>query len=212
MKKKIDLNTWKRRSHFQFFNRFEEPFWGVTIEVDCGAAYDFCKENNFSFFLFYLYQSLVAANRTDAFRYRILKDEVFLYDTVDASPTINRPDGTFGFAYLKYQENWQQFHELATQEVERVRQSSDLTPAVSGENVIHYTALPWLKFSSVSHARAFSLPDSCPKIAFGKLSEEQGRRVMPVAIHVHHALVDGRDVGEFVEIFQELMSRPGEVV
>lgn len=31
------------------------------------------------------------------------------------------------------------------------------------------------------------------------------KRMMPVSIHVHHALMDGYDVGMFVDLFQELM-------
>ncbi|GAB4337995.1 MAG: chloramphenicol acetyltransferase [Calditrichia bacterium] len=212
MKRKINLDNWNRAAHFHFFRKFEEPFWGVTVELDCSAAYQFCKENHLPFFLYYLHRSLAAANRTEAFRYRIHGEGVCLYDAVDASPTIDRPDGTFGFAYLPYRENFTTFLKPAFREIERVRKSKDLTPAVSGENVIHYTALPWLKFTSLSHARAFSPPDSCPKIAFGKMSESQGRRLMPIAIHVHHALVDGRQVGEFVDLFQELMSTPDKLV
>jgi len=34
---------------------------------------------------------------------------------------------------------------------------------------------------------------------------------MPVSIHVHHALMDGYEVGLFVEEFQRLMSIDGEV-
>jgi chloramphenicol O-acetyltransferase type A len=28
---------------------------------------------------------------------------------------------------------------------------------------------------------------------------------MPVSIHVHHALADGRDIGEYLEHFQKLL-------
>jgi chloramphenicol O-acetyltransferase type A len=75
----------------------------------------------------------------------------------------------------------------------------------TAENVIRYSALPWLDFTSLSHARMFSLPDSCPRISFGKMTEKGGGRSMPVAIHVNHALVDGIHVGQYVDRFQELM-------
>jgi chloramphenicol O-acetyltransferase type A len=82
-----------------------------------------------------------------------------------------------------------------------------LTPAVSGENVIHFSAVPWLHFTAVSHARCFSFADSCPKITFGKIKVEDGKKIMPVAVHVHHALVDGYHVGLFIDKFQALMNR-----
>ncbi len=202
MRKEIDITSWSRKDHYNFFKGFEEPFFGVTVEIDCEKAYNHCKTNNESFFLYYLYQSLNAANQVDPFRYRIVEDEVYEYDSVHASPTINRPDGTFGFAYMDFQPTFDVFKIAAKTEIDLVQASSGLTPAASGANVIHYSSIPWLKFTSLSHARSFKFKDSCPKISFGKLVNNK----MPVSIHVHHALMDGKSVGEFVAIFQDLMN------
>ena len=38
MKKLIDIDNWKRKEHFLFFSKFEEPFFGVTVKVDCTTA------------------------------------------------------------------------------------------------------------------------------------------------------------------------------
>jgi len=130
-----------------------------------------------------------------------------VYDKINASPTINRPDGTFGFSYMEYDADFEKFHLSAKMEIERVQKSTGLQPAVSGENVIHYSSIPWINFSSLSHARNFGFKDSCPKISFGKMMDLEGRRIMPVAIHVHHGLMDGIHVGEFLEKFQNLMNQ-----
>jgi chloramphenicol O-acetyltransferase type A len=66
--------------------------------------------------------------------------------------------------------------------------------------------VPWIRFTSLSHARAFSFPDSIPKISFGKMVEEGGRQSMPMSIHVHHALMDGFHVGQYIDLFEELMN------
>lgn len=206
MRTLLDINSWPRKEHFHFFSRFEEPFFGVCVEVDCTRAYQRAKEGGHSFFLYYLHKSLAAANHTIPFRYRVTNGEVWVYDKVHASPTINRPDGTFGFAYMDYHEDFAAFEAAARTETERVQQGSGLVPAVSGENVIHYSSLPWISFTALSHARSFSFPDSCPKISFGKMKEQDGRKLMPVSVHVHHALMDGYHVGQFINAFQDLMN------
>lgn len=206
MKKQLDIAHWPRKDHFNFFRKFEEPFFGVTIQVDCTRAYANSKARNASFFLYYLHKSLVAANQTEPFRYRISGDDVFVYDQVNASPTINRPDGTFGFAYLDYHESFDIFQKNALTVIDDVKVSTGLVPALSGENVIHYSSIPWLNFTSLSHARSFSVNDSIPKISFGKMTEQNGNRIMPVSIHVHHALMDGYHVGMFAGMFQQLMN------
>jgi len=206
MKQLITLDDWKRKDHFQFFSKFEEPFFGVTINIDCTLAYQQAKEKGNSFFLYYLYRALKAANAIENFRYRIIDKEVYLFDQINASATINRPDETFGFSYMDYDKNEELFYQNAKEEIARVQQSKGLIPAGSGENVIHFSAVPWLDFTSLSHARSFTFPDSCPKISFGKVTENNGKKLMSVSIHAHHGLMDGFHIGLFAEQFQELMN------
>jgi chloramphenicol O-acetyltransferase type A len=206
MKHQLDIENWKRREHFHFFRQFDEPFFGVCVKVDCTIAYAQSKEKGYSFFLFYLHKILMAANRLEPFRYRIEEQQVMVHDVVNASPTINRADGTFGFAYLDYDESFDLFTEKANVAIREVRQSKGLFPAVSGENVIHFSSMPWLDFTAVSHARSFTFQDSCPKISLGKMTEQDRQKFMPLSIHVHHALMDGQDVALFVDLFQDLMN------
>ncbi len=203
MRQLLDITTWARKDHYQFFGTFDEPFFGICTEVDCTSVYAKSKERDVSFFLLYLHASLVAANLVEPFRYRIINEDVWVYDQIHASPTINRPDGTFGFGYLDYEEDFEVFRINAGIEITRVQNSTGLEPALSGENVIHYSSLPWIHFSSVSHARNMARKDSIPKITFGKMIDRSGRKFMPVAVHVHHGLMDGWHVGQFVTLFQQ---------
>lgn len=205
MKQLLDLENWPRKDHFNFFNRFEEPFFGVVVEIDCTIAHDKCKKEGMGFFLYYLHQALVAAHAVENFRLRIEDGQIYIYDQVNASAVINRPDGTFGFSYIDYAPDFEVFQAGAKKEITRVQNSTGLVPAGSGDNVIHISAMPWLNFTSLSHARSFSFKDSCPKISFGKMTENKGKKTMPVSIHVNHALVDGYHVSLFVDEFQALM-------
>jgi chloramphenicol O-acetyltransferase type A len=102
MNRRLDLAIWERKDHFHFYKDFTEPFFGVTIELDCTIVYDLCKQQDISFFLYYLHKSLVTANSIEAFSYRIQDNEVIVYGTVKASATISRPNGSFGFSYIDY--------------------------------------------------------------------------------------------------------------
>jgi chloramphenicol O-acetyltransferase type A len=207
MKQQIDLANWPRKDHFNFFNQFEEPFFGVCVEIDCTIAYDKCKKEGHGFFLYYLHQCLAAANANQSFRLRIEDGLIYQYDEVHASAVINRADHTFGFSYIDYHPNFENFKLIAEKEINRVQNSTGLVPAGSGDNVIHISAMPWLKFTSLSHARSFSFKDSCPKISFGKMTDIEGKKLMPVSIHVNHALMDGYHVSLFVNEFQLRMNQ-----
>ena len=206
MRKKVDINSWNRKDHYHFFSKFTEPFYGITADVECDFAYHQAKTNKQSFFLTYIHKALQVANDIQAFRYRIIDDVLYEYEMIDASPTINREDGTFGFSYLKFHQNFETFQLESKKEIEIIKASKRLFPKETSENVIHFSALPWIKFTSLSHARHYDITDSCPKISFGKLFEKDNKLHFPVSVHVHHALVDGRDVGLFFENFEKLMS------
>ncbi len=208
MKKELTLPTWNRKEHFQFFSRFEEPFFSLVANVDATVAYQKAKSSGASFYLYYLYLSLAAANNTEPFRYRIEEEQIFCYDTIHASPTVLRDDQTFGFSFLVYKPEFTVFADLANKAVQEVKAGSGLNlNANTGRiDVIHYSSIPWITFTGLSHARSFSFKDSVPKITFGKYSWEQNKLLLPVSVSVHHGLMDGYHVGEFFKIYQELLN------
>jgi chloramphenicol O-acetyltransferase type A len=206
MRRKIDIRRWSRKEIFRFFKDYEEPYYGITMDLDCTGAYQFAREKGISFFLYYLYLTLKAVNQTEAFKYRIEGEELYLYDVINGSATIDRDDGTFGFSHIHYFEDLDLFLEKATEEVIEVRTSNQLIRSDIGENVIHFSALPWIRFSHVSHPRRYSRRDSIPKITIGKYYKKGERRMIPVSVHVNHAVADGLHLGEFFETLQKLFS------
>lgn len=205
MPKKIDLSTWNRRKHFEFFSQFEEPFFGITASVNATQAYRHAKKTGASFYLTYLHCILAAVNDVEAMRLRIADNNVILHDRIDVSATVNRLDNTFGFSYIEFHPDFDRFCINAREEMERVRNSTELFPVRNSDQVIHFSALPWIDFTSLSHARPFSRPDSSPKLSVGKLVKDGELQKMPLSIHVHHGLADGYHVGLFYEKVQELM-------
>ncbi|MES2864655.1 MAG: chloramphenicol acetyltransferase [Bacteroidota bacterium] len=206
MKRELDISTWNRKEHFEFFCTFEEPFFGTTIQFDCTKAYNKAKELNVSFFAYYLHKTLVASNNTENFRYRIEEGKVFIYDKINVSSTILRDDKTFGFSEVEYDENLNNFIENYDTEAERVKSLSGLFTREHNQNIIHFSAVPWINFTSISHSRSFTYPDSCPKFSFGKMTTENNKKVMSMSVHIHHGLVDGYHLGLFFEEFERLMN------
>lgn len=206
MKQKLNLETWNRKEHFLFFKEMEEPFFGITTTINCTKAYEKAKALDISFFSYYLHKTMVTVNSIEPFRYRIIEDEIYIFDQIDASATIMREDKTFGFSLIKYSKDLNKFVEITKKEITRIKTTKGLFTREFAENLIHFSALPWINFTSFSHARSFTWPDSCPKISFGKMTEVEGEKTMSMSIHVHHGLMDGYHVGEFINLFQELMN------
>lgn len=210
MKTFLDIEHWPRKEHFHFFRKFDEPFFGVTVDIDSTLAYQNAKALGISFFVYYLHKTLVAANAIEPFRYRVSNESVVLWERIDVSATISRDDGSFGFSLIEFEQNIHSFSSLALKEIARVKKAPGLlTRKFDDDNLIHFSAIPWIDFSSLSHARNYSVADSCPKVSFGKMSvSSDGRRRIPMSIHVHHALMDGSHLGQFIERLQSEMNSP----
>ena len=204
----LDLENWNRKEHFEFFSRMEEPYFGICLDVEVTKAYDFCKSNDISFFLYYHYLSTKAVNEVAAFKYRIDGKQVVIHDTIHVNTIVIREDTSFCFVYIQYSPDFKTFEQMALQRMAEVEQTTGigLSKNTSRPDAIHYSAIPWIKFTGLTHARSFSFPDSVPKISFGKMYQEGEQRKMPIAIYVHHGLVDAYHVGLYVDCFQELLN------
>ena len=209
MKTLLDIENWNRKEHFLFFKQMEEPFFGITTTIDCTKGYETAKQLETSFFTYYLHKTMVTVNAIEPFRYRILDDAIYIHDTIGVSATIMREDNTFGFSLIEYSPDFNVFAANTYDEIQRIKNTTGLfTREFPNDNLIHFSAIPWVNFTSLSHARSYTFPDSCPKISFGKMIiDDDGKKTMPMSINVHHGLMDGFHVGQFVDFFQELMNK-----
>jgi len=206
----LDIDSWSRRSHFHFFKDFEQPFFGLCTDLDVTAVYEATRgKGASSFFLTCLYLSIQASNEIEAFRYRRREDAVLVHDVIHGSSTVLREDGTFGFGYFEYHPESDRFMTEASTTLAMARtETGELDPRPDQDDLIHYSVIPWVSFSGLLHARRITTEDSVPKIVFGKHHVREGRRRLPISIEAHHALLDGLEVGQFLERYQELLNYP----
>lgn len=200
----IDIANWSRREHFELFRDAVQPFFSVTADVDVTALRGRSDaDGGPPFFLSALYATITAANSTEAFRRRVQSGRVWVHDVVNLTSTILRRDDTFGFAQFDMTESFAQFVELGREEIARAKKVAPLRLPEGDDALIYHSTIPWVRFTAFTNAIG-SATDSIPRIVFGKCTRDGSRWVMPVAVEVHHAVVDGLDVGRF---FQQLQGR-----
>ncbi|MBF0546331.1 MAG: chloramphenicol acetyltransferase [Candidatus Riflebacteria bacterium] len=207
MKRTIEMENWNRKEHFDFFSQFEEPFFGIVVNIDCTKTYHSAKSEKTSFFLKYLHKILTAVNKVEEFKLRIEPEGVFCYDTIHVSSTIGRSDGTFAFSFMEYKADFNDFAAGAVDEINRVKNSSGIRFNESAKRLdtIHFSSVPWVQFTALTHPRNFGSKDSSPKITVGKIFNENEKIMMPLSIFAHHGLIDGYHIGKLIELSQKLM-------
>ena len=202
MKKTLNISAWNRKSHFEFFNKFDNPFFSICSTINVTELLSYSKRNDKSFFLGALYLSIKTANQIEEFRYRIEEDQVVIYNQIHPFSTVLNDEKVFNFCEFEYCESFLEFSKKSKISINESVKSNILN-LKERNDVIHYTTIPWVSLTSISHPRKFDIQDSIPKIVFGKYYKDGYRIMLPISLDVHHSLIDGYHVGKYLELLRE---------
>jgi chloramphenicol O-acetyltransferase type A len=205
----LDTEAWSRRHLFRLFKEYDDPYFNVCADVDVTPLLAFARERGLSFFVTYHFLSTKTANEIEPFRYRLRGGRVLVHERVHAGAIVLLPDDSFTFVYFDFTEDFDAFHENARAIVERAQaEPPPLDSRAGQDDLIYHSVIPWVSFTSISHARDSRQRSGIPKVAFGKYREAGGRVLMPVSVEGHHALMDGLHAGRFFERLQRHCSGP----
>jgi chloramphenicol O-acetyltransferase type A len=204
----FDVENWKRKSLFDLFKNYEDPFFNICAPLEVTPLYHYCRAHHLSFNLSLLYCSAKALNRIPELRLRIVGNEVRLYDTIHVGSTILLDDETFVFCYIEMCERLADFVAAGEASITALRNNPALEPHHDKPNLIYHSVLPWLSFTSIKHARSRTI-NSIPKIAFGQYTESGGHFTLPVSIELHHALADGFHAARYFREMTAVMEALG---
>lgn len=208
----LDIEHWPRRATFEYFRQLANPFFNICARVDVSAMLERVRGiPKATPFLGYHHAALLAANAVEPLRYRLEGSKVRVLERLKASTTVLRSDQSLNFVTLPFDTDFERFVEQAAPMLEAAKAAPPSSELVGSDDhaLIHITTIPWLSFTSFTHARALDGKDSVPKLAFGRFIEEHGKTWMPVGIEVHHALMDGLHVGQFFAEMQMVLDRSG---
>ena len=213
MPRYLDIETWSRRHLFGLFKGYDDPSFNICADVDATRLIDFARTRNLSFFVTYHFLSTKTANEIEPFRYRLHDERVLVHERVDAGAVLLLEDESFTFVYFDFTEGFRAFHDAAVATIERARgDAPPLDAREDRDDLIYHSVIPWVSFTSISHARDSRRQNGIPKISFGKYRDVGGRVLMPVSVEVHHALMDGLHVGRYFERLQSYFDDPASAL
>jgi chloramphenicol O-acetyltransferase type A len=206
----LDTATWARRDAFEYFRSFDKPYFNVCTRVDVAplkAALAGRGGGGISLACYFV--ALRLANEQQPFRLRLEDGRVRVHERVRGSTTVLRDDESFGFAYLDDDDDFARFAARGAAAIAAARDhQASFDPRRDEAAVLHFTTLPWVHFTSFSHARNWGREDSVPKLAFGRIDADGPHQWLPLSVEVHHALMDGLHVGRYIEAFETALREP----
>ncbi len=199
----MNIEEWPRKATYEFFSDYEDPFFNFTANLDVSSLYRFCKENGLAFSLSILYYSLVTANAIREFRIRMVDGRLVEFDRIHATQTILNDDNTFSFAYFEMKDDVFEFNRSGKLAVEKYKELKSFDVEWARADLIYYSVIPWVSFTSFKHAGRLDRTQTIPRIVFGRLFDDRDRKLMPLCVEANHAIMDGFHVGTFFNGFQE---------
>jgi chloramphenicol O-acetyltransferase type A len=208
MYKNLDLESWNRFEQYKFFKKYDNPFFNICSSIDVTELLQQSKKLQLSFSSCLLFASIDTANNIESFKYRLKDDGVVIYDSIYAGSTILNDDNSFSFSYFDYNPDFKTFYKNARKHIQDHKAGKITFDGRNNDlDIIHYSIIPWINFTSFSHPRNYKTNDSIPKIVFGQYYEIDGRKRLPLSIEVHHALMDGYHLGLYLAKLQNMLNK-----
>ena len=201
--KLVDIESWNRKTIYEYFKNYHDPFFNMTAQLDATALYRFCKDKKLSFAIANLFYSLQTVNGIREFKMRFKDDQLVEFDRSHATMTIAQPDETFSFCYFEMQDNLRDFDEAGRAAVEKYTRLKTFDVERHRIDLIYSSVIPWVSFTSFKHAGRLDNRFSIPRMVWGKMFDDGDQKRLPHSVEVHHALADGFHVGKYFTSLQE---------
>ncbi len=202
----VDLQTWPRADQFRFFRIYQKPHYAVTSRLDVTHVIG-RKADGISPYRACLYAIGAGIHAVPELCMRFRGDQVVRHDGVELSMTVPTKVGSFNYAYVPYQPDFDAFDAGAAALIAAAAEGGALDAnAGARDDLAYLSCMPWLDYTSINNA----LPgpdDSIPRVSWGKFVDQGGRWDMAMTLEVHHALVDGRQVGAYFAAVQTALDQ-----
>ena len=202
--KKIEFTNPHRKKHFDYFRSMNHPHYSITANVDISSFLQRINDENLKFTPSMVYQLSAVAHQIPAFLQRIRGEEAVQHEFVHPSFSVStKVSDVFSFCRVDYQGNFKDFYHRAINKIEQMQSNPVFEDEEGRDDFLYLSAVPWVSFTSISHAMHYHPHDSIPRISWGKYFKDGDKTLMPLSLTAHHALVDGRNMGEYFNLFEE---------
>ncbi|MEE1133759.1 MAG: CatA-like O-acetyltransferase [Methanobrevibacter sp.] len=186
------------------FVNFLSSRYSMSARVNVEKLWNYCHENDKSFFVMCLGCMMNAVNEVPEMKRRIIDGRVYEFDYLEATtPIMDEENEIYREMRVKIPQEFEDIHQWHDYVKEL---SKDILSGKNegftldmfkrdSENIANFSCIPWVDFDSITSAIVQNNQIQ-PLITWGKVDENYE---MTVSITVNHIFVNGRELGYFYE-------------
>ena len=197
------------------FNLNENPFFNflssrytMSARINTEKLWNWCHENEKSFFVMSLGCLMNAVNSVDELKRRIIDNKVVEFDNLEGTcPIMDEQNKIYKEMRVKIPQEFKnilEWHDYVKELSKSILngENEGFTLEMEKrdqENIANFSCIPWVDFDMITSAMTTGRQIQ-PLITWGKINENYE---MTVAITVNHIFVNGRELGYFYENTQK---------
>ena len=194
----LDMASYPRRAHFDYFRAFAYPYVGITNQVDITDFLKRLKARGAPFFLAFVYCATRAANAVPELRRRIDGEGIREYESCPGSVTLALPDESYCYCTLDCRADFESWLPAAQAAKDAALSAANAEDGEDVDSLLFLSSIPWMSYTALTQPVP-GPADSNPRITWGRWHEEGARTLLPVTLLCNHALVDGRHIAAFFD-------------
>lgn len=194
------LDDYPRRQHLEFYRGYPDPFYSLTFTLTATELIRGLKAEGLPVYAGLCWAFHRGLQPLDAFRVRLVGEDVVLHDDLGLGMTVPGPRRTFNFLHRAWDADARRFLVETGAAMRAVAEQEGLRGGGEAADAAYYTTLPRVPFTGFTHAPLADRTAGQPLIAFGRFEVDAAGCVrVPVGVQVNHMYVDGADLGDLYE-------------
>ena len=176
----------------------------MSARVNVEKLWNWCHENDKSFFIMSLGCLMNAVNSVDELKRRIIDNKAVEFDYLDGvTPIMNEEEGIYCEMRVKTPQefdsiiDWHDYVKDLSADILSGKSESFFIEMEKRdlENIANFSCIPWVDFDMLTNCTVYGKAIQ-PLVTWGKVNENFE---MSISITVSHIFVNGRELGYFYE-------------
>lgn len=204
----IDLATWPRREHFQYYRNLVPVGYAVTVRLDVTRFRAMLEAQRLKFYPSFIWCMSHTLLRHPAFRMGVDGEgNPGTFDVVHPNYTVfHEDDHTFSDLWTAHDEDFAAFYRAFQADGATYGGNHGIKAKPDQpRNFYCISCVPWLSFEAYTTSVSGGQPTLFPVFTYGKIQTREGRETLPIALSIAHAAADGWHTAALFEDLQTLL-------
>lgn len=209
----INLETWERREHFEYYRKIVKSGYTLTANIDITDLLSTVQERGLRFYPVFIYVVASAINQLKECRMAYDSDgNLGYWDVCHPSYTIfHEDDCTFSDIWTEFTPDFSVFYSRAVEDMESYKDVKGIKAKPNKPaNFTPMSCIPWLTYTSQSYDTPQGSPLLFPVIMWGKYFTQDKKTFLPFSAYVQHTVCDGYHTAKLINTVQSIANNCSE--